>query len=182
VQAMLTGQQTQPVVRPLSGLLASGLLVLLAAALPLLGLVPGLRARWLPAGWDFLWREPTAQQLTGFIAVGLFLTALLLPLRRKLGTRLPGRMNLWRTVHGLIGLLLMAALLIHTSARLGRGLNLALSAAALSFVVVGALLALVWRRAPPQPGVATGLRPLHLALLWPALGLIAAHVLAVYFF
>jgi hypothetical protein len=50
-------------------------------------------------------------------------------------------------------------------------------------VVAGAVLAMVWRRAPPQTSLAMRhLRPLHLWILWPTLGLVLVHVLAVYYF
>jgi nitrite reductase (NADH) large subunit len=183
VIAMLDGQRTAPVVRPMRALWPAALITWLLAALPVLALAPGLRARWLPEAMNFLLRDPLAQQITGFGLVGLALVAMLLPLRRKLGKRLPGSGNLWRLVHGLVGASLLAGVLVHSSGRLGQGLNGALSMATLAFTLSGAALALGWRRAPPQPvAVRQLLRPLHLLLLWPALGLMLAHVLAVYYF
>jgi hypothetical protein len=90
---------------------------------------------------------------------------------------------MWRLIHGLIGASLLAGVLVHSSGRMGQGLNGALSVATLAFTLAGAALAFGWRRAPPQPAaVRRVLRPLHLLLLWPALGLMLAHVLAVYYF
>jgi hypothetical protein len=181
---MLAGQQTSPLVRPLRALAGIAVLaLLLVAALPLARL-PAVRGL-LPAleGWDFLGRDPLTQQVTGFGVLGFFALALLLPLRRHLGERLPGGINLWRVLHALVGAGLAAALFAHSSARLGQGLNLGLSLASVALLVAGAVLGLVWRRAPPQLAATThGLRPLHLWLLWPTLGLILAHVLTVYYF
>jgi nitrite reductase (NADH) large subunit len=183
VMAMLEGQRTAPVVRPMRGLWPVALVTLLLAAVPVVALATGLRARWLPEAWDFLLRDPGAQQTTGFALVGLALLAMLLPLRRRLGKRLPGSGNMWRLIHGLIGASLLAGVLVHSSGRMGQGLNGALSVATLAFTLAGAALAFGWRRAPPQPAaVRRVLRPLHLLLLWPALGLMLAHVLAVYYF
>jgi nitrite reductase (NADH) large subunit len=183
VLSLLEGQQTAPVVRPMRALWPVGLATLLLASLPLAALAPGLRARWLPASWDFLFRDPAAQQITGFGLVALALIAMLLPLRRKLAARMPGSGNFWRLIHGLVGVMLLAGVLVHSSGRVGQGLNGALSVATLALTVAGAALALGWRRAPPQPApVRRVLRPLHLLLLWPALGLMLAHVLAVYYF
>ncbi len=183
VQALLDGQRTAPVLRPLRGLWPAGLLALLLAAVPLALLAPAVRGRWLPPSWDFLLREPMAQQITGFALVALGLMAMILPLRRKLARRVPGSGNLWRMIHGLVGVSLLAGVLVHSGGRMGQGLNGALSVATLAFTVAGAGLALAWRRAPPQPAVVRRvLRPVHLLLLWPALGLMLAHVLAVYYF
>ena len=137
----------------------------------------------VPEQIDFFAREPRVQQATGFVALGLFALTLLLPLKRRLGRRLAGRREMWRLVHAGLGLALAGILLVHTGARLGRGGNLALSLATLGLVGLGAILGIAWRRTPPQRRlVGRGLRPLHLWLFWPTLGLVAVHVLAVYYF
>jgi hypothetical protein len=183
VESLLQGQQTTPVVRPLRALWPVALLALLLAAVPLAALAPGARGRWVPEAWDFLLRDPATQQLSGFGVVALGLLAMTLSLRRKLGRRMPGSGNFWRLIHSLLGVSLLAGLVVHSSGRAGQGLNGALSVATLAFTVAGAVLAFGWRRAPPQPApVRRLLRPLHLLLLWPALGLMLAHVLAVYYF
>jgi hypothetical protein len=151
--------------------LAAGWAFLRLQALPFTNVIP-------PA-WNFVGRDPGSQQLTGFVALGLALISSLRPRRRGMA----GRRELWRMLHVGFGLVICVALLVHTSARLGRGLNLVLSIAMLALLAWGAVLGLVWRRVPPQPSiVGRGLRPLHLWFWWPALGLIAVHVLAVYYF
>jgi nitrite reductase (NADH) large subunit len=183
VQAMLASAETAPVRRGFRTVAAAGALALAAIGTLLAAASPAVRAALVPARWDFLWREPGPQQATGFALVGLFLVALLLPLRNRLGARVPGSGNLWRVVHVLVGVLLVLALAVHGSARAGQGLNLAVSVATAALVVAGGAAALGWRAAPPQRRAVRGwLRPLHRLLLWPALGLIAAHVLAVYYF
>lgn len=184
VRAPLRESESMPSIfrgRPLAWV--AGLALAIAVVWPVLR--AERLARWLrwPAGLDFFAREPVVQQVTGFVALGLFALTLLLPLKRKLGKRLGGRRELWRLAHALLGLGLAGVLLVHTSARLGRGGNLALSLATLALVGVGTILGLAWRRNPPQRrAVGRGLRPLHLWLFWPTLGLLAVHVLAVYYF
>jgi nitrite reductase (NADH) large subunit len=159
-------------------------LVLLAAlAWPLLRLPAVMQLLRPPPRWEFFLREPWLQQLSGFAVLSLFLFGLLLPLRRKLGKRGIGSRDAWRVAHVALGVVLCAGLVAHSGARLGRGSNLALSVAVLALVAVGGVLGLAWRRTPPQPRfVGRRVRPLHVTLLWPTLGLIAAHVLIVYYF
>jgi hypothetical protein len=161
--------------------IATGAL-LLAAAWPALRLGGLFGVVVTPPAWDFFAREPAAQQVTGYVAGALFVLSLVLSLRPR-WAGLHGRREIWRMVHAGLGLALCGALLVHTSARLGRGLNLVLSVAMLALLGLGAALGLIWRRVPPQPAIAgRGLRPLHLWFWWPALGLIAVHVLAIYYF
>ena len=184
VLAMLEGLQTAPLVRPMRSLVVVATVALLAAlALPL------ARMQWwramlpTPESWDFLGREPVWQQATGFGVLGLFALALLLPLRRRVGGRFAQTGNFWRVMHALVGAGLCLGLLVHTSARMGQGFNLALSIVCLALVLLGAALGMVWRRAPPQTtAAARTFRPLHVALFWPTLTFITVHVLAVYYF
>jgi nitrite reductase (NADH) large subunit len=173
-------QQAAPrrsVALPALGVLALLATALLVAARPVL-------VRWLPRHlpfWDELWRAPLAQQITGFATVGLVALALILPLRRKL-QRFPGSVTLWRIVHTVVGGLAIAALAAHTGLRLGMHLNLYLSIGFLSLAGMGGLATFwPWGQRPPGP-VARALRFLHLTLFWPALALIALHVLVIYTF
>jgi hypothetical protein len=120
--------------------------------------------------------------VTGFVLLGLVLLTLGLPLRKKLGDRLPGDANLWRLVHAGLGAVVVGTSAIHTGLRLGQRLNLGLSMALLALAATGGLGAAGWRRAPPQGSWSRAWRWTHLALLWPALGLIAAHVVVVYYY
>lgn len=161
----------------------AALALLAAVAWPILRQPLVANALRVPAGWDFLGREPAFQQASGFAALGLFLLGLLLPLRRRLGKRGFGSREAWRAGHAGLGIGLALALVTHSGGRLGQGANLVLSVAILSLVAVGALLGMAWRRSPPQPRfVGRRVRPLHLLLLWPTLGLIVVHVLMVYYF
>jgi nitrite reductase (NADH) large subunit len=161
-----------------------GLVVLgVAAALLIAAVAAGRSAltAWWPGAllhWEFFLREPAAQQATGFGLLGLALLTLALPLRKRLALRLPGAPELWRLLHAGLGVLLVGAAALHTGLRHGHRLNLALSVAVLALLGSGALSAAGWRRG----GWAQAWRWAHLALLWPALGLLAAHVVAVYYY
>jgi nitrite reductase (NADH) large subunit len=159
-----------------------GALSLLAALLVAYGRpILARSVPWYLPFWNHLWREPLAQQITGFSMLGLLGIGLLLPLRRKLA-RAPGSVGVWRVVHTVVGLLATAALVAHTGLRLGVKFNLILSLMFLTLAVAGAMAAFwPWGQRPPG-ALARGLRLLHLTLFWPALALIGLHVLAVYSF
>jgi hypothetical protein len=134
------------------------------------------------ASWNFIGRDPSVQRLSGFAALALFALAVLAPARQRLSWLLRRR-ELSRLIHAGIGTTLCLTLLFHTGARIGRGLNGLLSWTMLALALMGVALALAWRPVPPQPPlVGHTLRPLHVWFWAPTLGLIAAHVLAVYYF
>jgi hypothetical protein len=133
------------------------------------------------AQWDHLLRLPWQQQLTGFVLLGLVAAALVLPAARKLGAR-GRRLWFWRTVHGLVGVLGVAALIAHTGLRLGVNLNLWLSIAFLLLGVLGAFCAGAMGGPRAARAWSSVGRRLHVLLLWPALALIGLHVLASYYF
>jgi bacterioferritin-associated ferredoxin len=115
------------------------------------------------------------------VAALLVTLALLLPLRRK-STAVPGNVALWRLVHAFVGVLAVAAVMVHTGLRLGMNLNRWLSLTLLALAAVGGMAAVwPWGRRAPGP-VARGVRLVHVLLFWPALALIGLHVLAVYSF
>jgi nitrite reductase (NADH) large subunit len=151
-----------------------GMAVVGALTLPAVGLVAAgrpLLARWRPDRlplFDHLWRRPDQQRLTGWVLLGLIGLALLLPLMRRRG---PGL----RVLHALAGGLLVMGLVAHTGLRLGVNFNWVVSMAFLGLAGLGGLAALggFCRR---------WTRFLHEALFWPALALLALHVVAIYYF
>lgn len=166
-------------------MLAAVALVPLLLAL-LVGARPGaaaLSGRGRPfAGLDFLWRDPLAQQISGFALLGICAGTLLLSLRRRVGW-LPGSPGLWRGVHVGLGLAAMLAIAAHTSLRLGRGFNATLSVAFLALLGLGGAAAVGFvKRALANRPWARGLARIHIAAFWAALGLIAGHILLVYYY
>jgi nitrite reductase (NADH) large subunit len=140
--------------------------------------------RWWPyhlGFWDHLLRRPIDQQVTGFSLLGLMALALLLPLRRVL-PRIGGSPQAWRVLHGAVGALTVAAIVVHTGLRLGVNLNRILTLTFLELATFGAITAMVPAATVGQSRWMRLLRAVHVAILWPALGLLALHVLAVYAF
>jgi nitrite reductase (NADH) large subunit len=141
-------------------------------------------ARWWPhalAFWDHLLRQPFEQQVTGFALLGLLVVVLGLPLRKR-WQWIPGSTTTWRLVHGVVGLLILAAIVVHTGLRVGINLNRVLSVAFLELALFGGLAAVVPAATRRQARWLRGLRWLHATLFWPGLALLGLHVLAVYYF
>jgi nitrite reductase (NADH) large subunit len=158
-----------------------------ALAVVLVALAVGARellAHYQPhllARWDHLLRRPLEQQITGFAMLGLIGISLLLPLARGLGAR-GRRLWTWRGVHVALGLAGLAALVAHSSLRLGTQLNLWLTIVFLSASLLGAICSLGMGGTPGLRSWLAAMRRLHVALLWPLLALVGLHVLAAYYF
>lgn len=134
-----------------------------------------------------LWSDGGARQVTGFAALALALGTLTLSLRRRWPRLLKGSLAGWRTLHGGIGVLALAAVLVHTGLRAGRNLDLALFASLLVIASVGALAGIAAALEPLVPPPARASLRLataraHTLSLWPFPVLAAAHVLKVYWF
>jgi nitrite reductase (NADH) large subunit len=131
--------------------------------------------------WDRLWRQPIEQQVTGFAVLGLVVVALVYPLRRPFRISPQRTMGL-RVVHAVMGLLALGAIVAHTNLRLGVNMNRLLSVAFLAFAVVGSLGAFSTGKRRTLGRVRRLAVAAHRLLFWPAVALIALHILAVYYF
>lgn len=136
---------------------------------------------------DFLWREETWKQVTGFSLIGLALVSLLLSLRKRIKKFSWGEFGHWRAVHAVLGTLTLLALVSHTGFRLGHNFNFVLMTDFLVLALVGALAGVVTaleRRLTAQS--AKRLRSFwtgtHIAMAWPLPVLVAVHVLTAYYF
>jgi nitrite reductase (NADH) large subunit len=138
-------------------------------------------ASWL----DGLWRSGTARQVTAFAMLGLILIALGLSVRKRWRRFRLGSMDLWRLLHGLVGLSALALLVLHTGLRSGHNLNRALL---VDFVAVNGLGAVVGVAFASDGGRrasrtwARALRLVHASLMWPLAALLGFHILAAYWF
>ena len=83
--------------------------------------------------WDSIWRDSVLRQISGFSLLGISALIAVISLRKRLRWFRWGQFASWRSLHVLIGLLVLLALLVHTGARFGENLNLLL---VLSFVGV----------------------------------------------
>ena len=139
-----------------------------------------------------MFEENIVKQWSGFILLGLTLSAFTIGLRKRFRfmDRL-GSFDGWRLVHLGLGGLCAVALVVHTGLRAGSNLNLALFASFAGALVLGAAAGMATggdhhlraRR------IGTARKParrwptwLHIALIWPLPLLILAHVLTSYAF
>lgn len=172
--------------RPLLAMTAiAALAALLIALLPGLPYVPSWAATELR--WDRLWRDGVLKQITGFSLLGLAALGLLLSLRKRMTRLRLGSFPLWRSLHVLLGIVAIGALLLHTGGRVGHGINAWLMSVFLATIgaggVAGALIALEHRLAPAQAKRLRGqLTWLHILTFWPLPVLLGFHVLKIYYF
>lgn len=182
------GPEPMPLWRPVLGLSAAAAL---GALVPILfGYVP------LPTSYDadslgvWLWQDNIVKQYSGFILLGLTLTALVIGLRKRwrLTDRL-GSFGAWRLVHIGIGLAALGGLFAHTGFNLGNNLNGALGWVFLAVLGLGAVAGIATggdhelrarrigtAKAPPRTMPVW----LHIIAVWPLPVLILLHVLASY--
>jgi nitrite reductase (NADH) large subunit len=191
--AELVGVQAEaPVQRGWRGLLlASCGAIVLVAAIWLAGPIPFAETvdSTLHAV-DVLWRNAVWKQVTGYTLVALSLAGLLLSARKRWKRFSRGDYGLWRMAHGVLGLMTLVGLIVHTGLHLGSNLNFALSATFLGLNLVGAMTGLVAAMESRATGArAIALRRwrpriagLHVLLLWPLPVLLVFHVICVYYF
>ncbi len=165
----------------------------LGALYPLLaGHVP------LPTSFDadslrvWLWRDNIVKQWSGFILLGLFVSAMVIGLRKRIRwTDRLGSFDAWRLVHLGIGIAAIIGFVAHTGFRLGSNLNMALGLGFILTAVFGAIAGLTTggdhelrarrignSRNPPRK-LPTWV---HILTIWPLPVLILLHVLASYAF
>jgi nitrite reductase (NADH) large subunit len=139
---------------------------------------------------DIVWRDAAWKQATGYTLVALSLAGLLLSARKRWKRFSRGDYGLWRMAHGVLGLLTLVGLIVHTGLHLGSNLNFALASTFLGLNFVGAMTGLVAAlesRTSGAPAVALRRwRPriarLHILLLWPLPALLVFHIICVYYF
>ncbi|MEE3360973.1 MAG: FAD-dependent oxidoreductase [Pseudomonadota bacterium] len=172
-------------------LIAISAVAVLMALIPILiGAVP------LPASYDadslrtWLWRDNIVKQWSGFILLGVMLSAMLIGLRKRIRffDRFGGYDG-WRLVHLAIGLLAVAGFFAHTGFRLGSNLNFLLGMTFILTLILGAAagLATGGDHALRAKRIGTARKPArrlptwgHILAIWPLPVLILLHVLVVY--
>ncbi len=165
----------------------AGLALLLGLALSLL---PGL-AYWQSVqgdvAWQRIWTDGEWKQWSGYAVLALSLAGLLMSLRKRVSAWSAGHFDFWRLAHVLLGVVAVAALAVHTGARIGANMDAVLMLCFVGLVVVGGIGAAViaqthrlparqlqrWRRVSLWA---------HLLLSWPLPVLLGLHVLKSYWF
>lgn len=170
----------------------SAVAVLLALIPILFGYVP------LPESYDrdslrvWLWRDGIVKQWSGYILLGIFATAMLIGLRKRIRffDRLGGYDG-WRLVHIGIGLAAVIGFFAHTGFRLGSNLNLALGIAFIATLILGAVTGLTTGgdHKLRERGFSTAQKParrvptwMHILAVWPLPVLLLFHILTIYAF
>ncbi len=140
----------------------------------------------------WLWRDNIVRQWSGFILMGLTVTALLIGLRKRFRfmDRL-GAYDGWRLIHLAIGALAAIGLVAHTGLRPGSNLNMALFTVFTATLIMGAIAGLTTGgdHALRARRIGSARKParrlptwLHIIAVWPLPVLLAAHVLSSYAF
>lgn len=161
---------------------AVGLVIFIAPAIPY---AQRADVRW---HWDQWWRQGLYKQASGFTLIGLMLALGVISVRKRWPSlRRFGDYGIWRFAHVVLGIVVLAALMVHSGGRLGSGVNAALSFSALGAAVIGGLAAFVIAREHALRGLlARRLREVawwsHVFLLWPLPVLLLFHVLKTYYF
>lgn len=162
-----------------------GLLLALAlASLPPWPLRDSVQSGFTP---DLLWTDGLVKQVSGFSLLGLGLLGLVISLRKRVRWFRLGGFNGWRTLHVVLGLLMLLTLGLHTGLALGINLNRLLMLDMLLLMVLGAGAGGVAALEPriggqSGPALRRGWNLLHLLAAWPLPVLLGFHVLSVYYF
>jgi nitrite reductase (NADH) large subunit len=188
LDALACGTHREP--GRISRTLIAGSLATLTLATVLLAASPVPFADSVQNAWhvDALWRNGAYRQISGFTLLGLSAVASLLSVRKRWrGAFSMGSFPAWRLAHVCLGVLTLVALAVHTGARLGDNLNLALMTSFSAVNVLGG--AAGWFTALEQKlGTAAGRRAraavvaAHVVAISPLPVLVTFHVLSVYYF
>jgi NADPH-dependent 2,4-dienoyl-CoA reductase/sulfur reductase-like enzyme/bacterioferritin-associated ferredoxin len=154
------------------------------AALPGVSGAKSVRARtWL----EPLWTDGTWKQVTGYVLVGLCVLSLVISARKRLSWFGYSDVPIWRMVHGVVGVLALGVLALHTGLQLGSHMMLVLTLNLLMVALLGALAGSItvlsnrWSPVTARDRRLSSARA-HLLVCWPLPVLIALHVLQIYFY
>ncbi len=189
--ADLVDEPTEPAARPSKGLLVVSFIAIILLTAWLIGPLP--YAQTVLELWhriDFIWRDSFWKQVTGYALLGISGLALLLPFRKRWKRFAYGNYGLWRTAHGVIGILTLVGLLVHTGMRMGSNFNLLLAVTFLSLNFSGAITGAItsWEsRTGGELGMTLRqwkprLSRVHIYCLWPMPVLLIIHIACVYFY
>jgi len=166
-----------------------------SAVLAALTVIAALTASVIPfakswqSSWrmiDVLWRGFMAKQLSGYALLLMMLMAFLPALSRRIQRKekRPQKL-LFMSWHLISASIVVGGFIVHTGARMGYGLNSVLSITFMATLFLGGLASLGWRyasRGHQHRSIATNIRTLHWALLFPLPAILISHVLKIYYF
>ncbi len=180
----LCGKGGEPVTSSRGGVLSAAAFgaLLLAALTVIVPRVP-LSDSVLRGRFDFLFTETAVKQWTGFLVVGVLAFGLLFSLRKRFVRFRWSSYASLRVVHGVMGVLALLGLFLHTGFRLGSNLNFALAVLFLVSSFTGASAALVLRlEGRVARACAAALKRTHELTFYPLPVLVLFHALKSYYF
>jgi nitrite reductase (NADH) large subunit len=185
----MLGQESQAEpVRAWRSLLTLSLVAMILAALfPLIPPIPYPDSVQVAFRWDQFWRDSLLKQISGFTMLALVLLGLALSLQKRVSSIKFGDFGNWRYLHVALGVLALAALVVHTGLRLGDELNrlLMLDFILLAMVGAGASVIISSEHRISQALAKRRRRQLtwlHILLFWPLPVLLGFHVVKSYYF
>lgn len=190
---VLAGQASQSSVAALVSVMGIASVLAIVWSIVWVAAPPIPMATSVQSAWrqvDILWRSDFAKQCTGYSLLAVTIVSQVFSVRKRFDWFTFGSYRFWRTLHGVLGSLLLLGVMVHTGLRLGQNLNLILGTFFLSAGFAGALVgiassvesrlqghAALWvRRWRPR------LAKLHLWITWPLPALIGLHILSFYWF
>ncbi len=137
--------------------------------------------------WDMVWRENLLKQISGYSMLAILAVGLLVSLRKRWKRFRLFDYSVWRYVHVLLGVLVVAALVTHTGLRFGNNLNawlmISFSGLVLAGSVYGAFMSFQHRFDGVLVQRIRGyMNWIHLLLFWPVPVLLTFHVFKTYYF
>ena len=137
--------------------------------------------------WDFLWRDNTFKQISGYSILSLTVIGLLVSLRKRWTRFSLFSFAIWRYAHILIGVFIVLALFVHTGFRIGNNMNAWLMTLFSGLILVGGVYGVFMSLQHKVDGVlAQRIRGYmnwgHLLLFWPVPVLLTFHVIKTYYF
>lgn len=170
------------------------LLIVCCIALPIL-LTLTLPAQWLDTNtvqsplysFSQIWHDGLWKQVTGFTLLSLAVIGSIVSLRKRVRKLQWGHYGYWRFAHGVLGVLALVVLLLHTGLQFGERLNAWLLTNYLALAVFGVAAGIAASYASTY--LSRNTRRIqrltnwtHLLLAWPLPVLLGFHVLTVYYF
>ena len=161
---------------------AAALALLFAALTAFVPRVP-LSDSVLRARVDFLFIDTAVKQWTGFVLAGMIAIGLLFSLRKRIARFRWSSYQTLRIFHGVMGVLALLGLFLHTGFRLGSNLNQALAVLFLVSSFTGATAALALRfEGRVVRACAAVLKRTHEITFYPLPVLVLFHALKSYYF
>lgn len=184
----LSGADALPAVAGWRALAGVGAAALMLALAYLLFAIPFPDTAELAWRWDVIWRDSLWKQASGYTALGAMALLAVIGLRKR-WPRLAALWDFagWRVVHGVLGAVLVAVMLLHTGGRFGDQLDRVMSLMAVAAILSGTVIALVVSRQQDlAPALVRRVQRsatwVHILTLWPLPVLLGVHILKTYYF